>query len=59
MSYPGHKSQTWIYAAENRILEDFAGEIKFLHVLGTDNLQPDNPPISNSLVEATIVTDVS
>jgi hypothetical protein len=59
MSYPGHKSQTWICAAEKQILEDFAAEIKFVQVLGTDNLQPDNRPISNSLMRATIVTDVS
>jgi hypothetical protein len=70
MSHPGHNSQTWIFAAEKRVLEDLAVRlaekagndgfnIKFVQVLGTDNLQPDNPPIPNSLMAATIVTDVS
>jgi hypothetical protein len=69
-SQAGHKSQTWVYAAEEDIwirfahsLIKIAGDdeisIKFVRLYGTDNLDPGRPPSYRDIVAAIIATDAS
>ena len=70
-SHPGHKTQTWIYAAEDDFWDGFANRlvmearrdgfhIRFAQLMGTDHLEPDKPlPTPSSLLAAQIVTDAA